>query len=494
MIDIKNLSPFKRMCVTVGNLPSSFIESMSYYEALCWMYNFLDKEVIPAINTEGEAISELQTAFATLKSYVDNYFENLDIQTEINNKLDDMAESGELTEIIAEYLELAGILAYDTVAALEDAENLADGAFAKTYGKTTYNDGYGAFYKIRGILNTDVIDGDNIVGLTNYPALIAEKMPDTEITSIKTRLNTIESTLAAELTELVVIGDSYTSLSESNWAEKVAEQLHLNLTKIAQGSMGYVNEVNDKTFIDLLDNISSSIASKVKMLICYGGINDNNEVDFSVVTTAVTNFCNAAKTKCPNAQILIVGPEAGATQHKQLKNQKCADAIRKGALSGGCSYCDARDWLTNSCYPYTQTYLNDNLHPSSLGYKIITSKMLSVINNNVDDLYSIILNITASVNDLKVSTKEMNNFTHIHITFTGSVSSGTVIGTWTNSNGNYDFHAGLQYLPVFDYINGTYKGLLRFNPNGNLTYVGTNLSNTMVQIAGDIYFGMIEYN
>lgn len=493
MINPINLRPFKHFCITIGNLPTSYVDSLSYYEMLEWLCHYLQDTVIPAVNTNANAVTELQGLYVELKNYVDTYFDNLDIQEEINNKLDEMAESGELTEIIAEYLELAGILAYNTVADLEDAQNLNDGSFVKTYGKTTYNDGYGAFYKIRGILNTDVIDGDNIVGLTNYPSLIAEKMPDTEISSIKTRLNTIESTLSSELTELVVIGDSYTSLSESNWAEKVAEQLHLNLNKIAQGSMGYVNEVNDKTFIDLLDNISSSIASKVKMLICYGGINDNNQVDFSAVTTAVTNFCNAAKTKCPNAQILIVGPEAGATQHKQLKNQKCADAIRKGALSAGCSYCDARDWLTNSCYPYNQTYLNDNLHPSSLGYKIITSKMLSVINNNVDDLYSIILNITASVNDLKVSTKEMNNFTHIHITFTGSVSSGTVIGTWTNSNASYDFHTGLQYLPVFDYINGTYKGLLRFNPNGNLTYVGTNLSNTMVQIAGDIYCGMIEY-
>ena len=100
MINTINLPPFKKMCMTIGNLPTSFMESMSYYEALCWLYNYLDTQVIPAINTEGEAITELQTAFTTLQNYVDTYFDNLDVQEEVNNKLDAMALDGTLAEII----------------------------------------------------------------------------------------------------------------------------------------------------------------------------------------------------------------------------------------------------------------------------------------------------------------------------------------------------------------------------------------------------------
>lgn len=104
MINTINLPPFKKMCITIGNLPTSFMESMSYYEALCWLYDYFEKTLLPAINTNSEAITELQNAFITLKSYVDNYFESLDVQTEINNKLDEMAESGDLAAIIGQYV------------------------------------------------------------------------------------------------------------------------------------------------------------------------------------------------------------------------------------------------------------------------------------------------------------------------------------------------------------------------------------------------------
>lgn len=173
MINTITLPPFKKMCVTIGNLPTSFVESMSYYEALCWMYNYLDKTVIPAINTEGEAITELQTAFTTLKNYVDNYFENLDVQEEINNKLDAMAEAGTLTDIIAQYLGLAGVLAFNTVADMKSAENLANGSTAKTLGYHSLNDGGSASYKIRTITNDDVVDEMFIIELSDN-TLVAE--------------------------------------------------------------------------------------------------------------------------------------------------------------------------------------------------------------------------------------------------------------------------------------------------------------------------------
>ena len=203
MINISNLPPFKKMCVTIGNLPSSFMESMTYYEALCWLYNWLDKTVIPAINTEGEAITELQNAFTTLKNYVDNYFNNLDVQEEINNKLDDMAEAGTLQEIITAYLQVNGLLAYNTVADMKLAENLVDGSFARTLGYYNINDEGGATYKIRNITNEDVVDEMTIIALADEN-LVAELIVDeayvnvrkfgireTETGNISTKIGTI---------------------------------------------------------------------------------------------------------------------------------------------------------------------------------------------------------------------------------------------------------------------------------------------------------------
>ena len=37
------LPPFKHLCMTIGNLPSSYVDSMSYYECLLWLINYLQK-------------------------------------------------------------------------------------------------------------------------------------------------------------------------------------------------------------------------------------------------------------------------------------------------------------------------------------------------------------------------------------------------------------------------------------------------------------------
>ena len=169
--EIKTIKPFTRFLMTIGQLPSSYLISMTYEEQLLWFCNFLQNQVIPALNNNAEAVIELQ-------EYVKNFFDNLDIQEEVNAKLDEMAESGELTEIIAEYLSLQGILAFNNITELKAAENLNEGAFVETFGRTTYNDGLGSKYKIRTLVNTDVIDDLNIIALTNYPTLVAERVEE----------------------------------------------------------------------------------------------------------------------------------------------------------------------------------------------------------------------------------------------------------------------------------------------------------------------------
>ena len=45
-------------------------------------------------------------------------------------------------------------------------------------GNNNYNDQLGCYYKIREILNTDVIDNDNIIAITNDPTLVGKKIKD----------------------------------------------------------------------------------------------------------------------------------------------------------------------------------------------------------------------------------------------------------------------------------------------------------------------------
>ena len=103
-VDVESLKPFKKFIMTIGNLPTSYLESLTYAELVMWFCNFLQEQVIPAVNNNGSAVEELQGLYIELKSYVDNYFTDLDVQEEINIKLDEMAEDGTLTNLISNYV------------------------------------------------------------------------------------------------------------------------------------------------------------------------------------------------------------------------------------------------------------------------------------------------------------------------------------------------------------------------------------------------------
>ena len=81
-------------------IPLAFDESMSYYETLCAFKDYLMNTMIPAVNNNADAVAELQGLYVQLNDYVTHYFDNLDVQEEINNKLDEMVQSGELQEIL----------------------------------------------------------------------------------------------------------------------------------------------------------------------------------------------------------------------------------------------------------------------------------------------------------------------------------------------------------------------------------------------------------
>jgi len=162
MSQINNPSPFIVFCQKT--IPLAFDESMSYMEALYAFKAYLENEVVPAINNNADAVEKIQ-----------KWIENLDLQDEVNNKLDEMAESGELTDLIAGYLNLRGILAYNTVAEMKAADNLVDGSFAETYGFYAKDDMGGAKYKIRAVTNADIVDEMTLFALANE-SLVAELM------------------------------------------------------------------------------------------------------------------------------------------------------------------------------------------------------------------------------------------------------------------------------------------------------------------------------
>ena len=89
-INVETLQPVTRTLMTIGALPTSYLISMTYEEQLLWLQNYLIKTVIPAINNNAEATQEVQDIVMALQDYINDYFNNLDIQEEVSIKINEL--------------------------------------------------------------------------------------------------------------------------------------------------------------------------------------------------------------------------------------------------------------------------------------------------------------------------------------------------------------------------------------------------------------------
>ena len=144
------------------NLQPAFydLESGTCLQQTARMYAKVN-QLIRNVNEQNEAIENQNTVideyiqkFVELKDYVDNYFDNLDVQEEINNKLDAMVEDGTLGNIIEPYLETFEAEIRDDITALEGA-----------VGDKT---------KLTTTLKTDLVNAVNSAN-ENYITLMREK-------------------------------------------------------------------------------------------------------------------------------------------------------------------------------------------------------------------------------------------------------------------------------------------------------------------------------
>lgn len=96
--DYKTLQPFRYWCQKV--LPLVYDDSLSYYELLCKVVDYLNKTMSDVETLHGD-VTNLHKAYVELQGYVNDYFSSLDVQEEINNKLNQMATDGTLLTIIS---------------------------------------------------------------------------------------------------------------------------------------------------------------------------------------------------------------------------------------------------------------------------------------------------------------------------------------------------------------------------------------------------------
>ena len=138
------LRPFSKFIMSIGELPTSYLDSMSYAEQVTWFCDYLQNNVIPALNNNAEALKEVQNLMTQLQEYVDNYFE-IGFPAEVNRKLDEMAEDGTLQNLLNNYANVQKT--YNTYTELlADSSTFINGLRLKTLGYYTVNDGGQAEY------------------------------------------------------------------------------------------------------------------------------------------------------------------------------------------------------------------------------------------------------------------------------------------------------------------------------------------------------------
>lgn len=87
--DCKNINKF---IMTIGQIPTSYLVSMTYEEQLLWLCNFLEKEIVPAITETTELVHQI-------KEYVDKYLTDVDeIKEQITQIFNDIFLLQQATE------------------------------------------------------------------------------------------------------------------------------------------------------------------------------------------------------------------------------------------------------------------------------------------------------------------------------------------------------------------------------------------------------------
>ena len=174
MGNYRTLQPFRYWCQKV--LPLVYDDSLSYYELLCKVVDYLNK-TMEDVETLHSDVTNLHTAYEELQSYVNTYFSTLDVQEEINNKLDNMVENGTLSNLISPYVKVSPQYANNTSDMSDKTVlyiNGADGYLYKWNGSAWVSTGLFyqsasvpiAFYGslVRDIMNVSI--KDNVVTVT----------------------------------------------------------------------------------------------------------------------------------------------------------------------------------------------------------------------------------------------------------------------------------------------------------------------------------------
>ena len=444
----KSVPPFVLWCTAM--IPTAFDDSMSYYEALSALYKFIQDNLVEPINNNATILEQTVKDMATLKEYVDNYFENLDVQEEINNKLDDMAEGGQLAAIIAEFLAMSPVFGYGTIAEMAAATNLTDGCIARVLGNTSAADGNGAFYKVRTKESGESADGVQKVAIGD--SLIADRIIDATAISLQEQIDELKEPTKKYL----LVGDSYAEgyTPDGNvvsWATKLKTKLGLSDGQCIikyRGGMGFSRE-SQYNFYTLISEVPDD--TEITDVVIGGGFNDAG-ASYNAISTGISNVYTLCSVKFPNAKVHIapIGWSKNASSKSSL-------IYTYNYYNAACNNIPQIDYLMNTQYAlhnYFEVFSSDGFHPNENGQTAIANAVYDAMIYGCANI-SITSDFDFDVADGAFSVKpQMNTFVNNDSTTLWTDSRMEL--TWTS--GNYPTLGSISEVEIGTITHGAMIG------------------------------------
>lgn len=414
--DYKPLPPFKWFVLQNFPFIDEDFDAMTNYEVLCKVVEYLNK-TIDAVNSMGEEVNALQ-----------EWFDNLDVQDEVDKKLDEMAESGELASVIAEFLNSACVFAFKTVQEMSESTALSSGAIARTLGIEHYYDGDGDFYYIRPIQNTDVVDGVKKVALVN-PELIAVRIVSAQITEINNAIDDIEEDVgdlqdavsSISGNKVILVGDSYATYYQSE-LQQLLGVANADWYNYSVGGAGFVSNGSNTYYNNLTSNDSAiTDKTKVKAIIFAGGWNDRGHVSDNSIETAMSTLFTYVKTNYPNAKIYCgmlantkdIDDTAGSIYWRNSIQNNLIPKYKK-CIDYGAQYLTGVEQVMHN-YTY---FDSDNVHPNSDGGSALAKAISQAIKSGyyAEDGKTKYININNSTTGLTLNETNVTSSTNFAVT------------------------------------------------------------------------------
>ena len=161
--DYKTLQPFRYWCQKV--LPLVYDDSLSYYELLGKVVDYLNKTMEDVEALHGN-VTNLHTAYEQLQNYVNTYFSTLDVQKEIDNKLDELVKNGTLQNIFNVFINsYYGFISVLDLGADNTGNNDCSNAFNKAIEKANATNGVIGIPTGKYLISNDLIDINTSVSI-----------------------------------------------------------------------------------------------------------------------------------------------------------------------------------------------------------------------------------------------------------------------------------------------------------------------------------------